>query len=253
MQILREGQLRDSMARRADFRNAIVVLTAPAPPPAPAPGTSASGGASGGAEVGPPGGPHGSASKPRRGGQGGEAKEGKAWGGARQPKGAHGMAAAAAVEEGEGRSDAAGSTRPVPAITLPPDILGLMDSVVHFRPLGKPEMLQIVQRGVAACGEALGEHGVVLQVGSGAEAWLAERARWGSGARRVEGLLRSEVLAPIAELLLERAALPEAAGGGEEGGVEAWGGASSGKALIVVEVGKDGSGLSISCWGEEGR
>ncbi|EFN53395.1 hypothetical protein CHLNCDRAFT_6558, partial [Chlorella variabilis] len=86
---------------------------------------------------------------------------------------------------------------------LPSELLSRLDCQVSMAPLSPADMLRVVELQLAECQAALGQQGIGLRVEPDARRWLAARGLSpASGARRLQSLLREQLLLPVAEALL---------------------------------------------------
>ena len=238
-QVLESGQLQDGMGKRCDFRNALLVLaTSPTAAPlpegwadapqaaAPAPAESGPGSVAAGPAAGPG----------ERGGGAGEASgtigvsvpeahvhpEAYASGDSSSSGGgsvhsAHSAAAqclqpdaggsrlGAAPQQQQQQQQQQAAVHPLRH--LPSELLSRLDCQVSMAPLSPADMLRVVELQLAECQAALGQQGIGLRVEPDARRWLAARGLSpASGARRLQSLLREQLLLPVAEALLGESA-----------------------------------------------
>lgn len=147
--------------------------------------------------------------------------------------GAHGAAAQCLSPEAANRPNASGTSAAVhPLRYLPSELLSRLDAVVSMQPLSAADALRVVQLQLAECHEALQQQSVSLVVSPDAQRWLAERdLSSASGARRLQPLLREQLLLPIASALLRHRL---------EGGL-----ATGMPAVATASVASDGSRLHV--------
>lgn len=209
------------MGRRCDFRNALLVLcTIPTAAPMPA----GWGAASAAAEP-----PQGMAPALEGGHRDGSTvvaasehihpeafASGEAGGGST----AHAAAAQCLQHDGGAARDHAGAPAHHPLLLLPSELLARLDSVVSMARLSPADALRVVELQLEECGRALEQQGVRLQVEPAAQRWLAERSvSPAAGARRLQPLLRQQLLLPVAEALLRQRLAGAVAGEQQPGSV----------------------------------
>ncbi|KAL4435856.1 hypothetical protein ABPG77_000618 [Micractinium sp. CCAP 211/92] len=251
IQVLESGQLQDSMGKRCDFKNAIIVLTT-SPTAAPLPG-------------GPPGVPPGGEHQPQQAQQplgGGSAGQQEATTVLRPEAHVHPEAYASDSNStaGSGTHSAHGAAaqclqveerppaarRPAhPLRHLPAELLSRLDAVVGMQQLSGADMERVVDLQLAEMQGMLQQQGIVLQVDAAARAWLAERGRSPvSGARRLQALLREQLLLPIADAVLQRRLEEQQARGAVPGaGPDA--ASEGGLAVAAVRLAPEGTRLEI--------
>lgn len=218
--MLESGQLQDSMGKRCDFRNAVLVLTT-SPTAAPLPAGLAGSVLAGGRpqqqsplqHAGEQ--PDATLSASDAWQQGPtsvvlpeahvhpEAYAGDAIGAAGgSTHSAHSAAAQCLQPEEAPRT----ARQPVhPLQHLPAELLSRLDAVVSMQPLGRADMERVLGLQLDEAQVALRRQGVELQVDAAARAWLAQRGHSPlSGAQRLQALLREHLLLPIAEAVLQR-------------------------------------------------
>lgn len=90
-----------------------------------------------------------------------------------------------------------------------PELVDRLDEVVVFRPLGRPELLAVVDLLLEDLGVLLAGHGVRLSVTAGAREWLLDFASTdgSKGARSLRRTIQRQVHDRVSELLIRR--LPE--------------------------------------------
>ena len=195
-QVLESGQLTDSMGKRCDFRNAVVVLTtSPASGPLPShPGGASSGGSSSATEVVSGPGGHGH-------------PEAHAGASGRHASG-HSAAAMCLSQPGEGGGGGGASqaqaAAPHPLRYVASELLARLDAAVDMQPLSEADMQRILQLQLGDLQGVLAPQGVRLRVDDAAQRWLAARGLSPvSGAQRLQPLLREQLLLPLADALLD--------------------------------------------------
>lgn len=264
--MLEAGQLTDSMGKRCDLRNALIVLTtSPTNVPLPsgwgaAPAAATGGGGGGSRAAGsegtvrtvevPEGHVHPEACA-------GDAGGGRAVGGGHS---AHSAAAQCLQPEetsvgpsgssrsGGGGGEAVPQQRRQEAVhplrLLPSELLSRLDAAVSMQPLGQADMKQVVDLQLEDMRAALHQQGIELHVEPAAVRWLAKRgATPASGARRLATLLREQLLQPVADALLARHAVAQQGEQQQQHGLVASGGAA---AVATVRVGERSECLEVS-------
>lgn len=84
-----------------------------------------------------------------------------------------------------------------------PEFLGRIDCIARFEQLGEAELAQIAEHQLAALEERAQRQHLLLELAPEMAEWIARRAaRQSSGAREVRHLIRAELEAPLARLLL---------------------------------------------------
>lgn len=253
-QVLESGQLHDSMGKRCDFRNAILVLTtspttAPLPGSEPQPQQQAGGGSDAAARSGSAGQPGATTVVLPEAHVHPEAYAGDSSGVA--GGGTHSAHSAAAQCLQADEAPPAGRQAAHPLRHLPAELLSRLDAVVGMQQLSGTDMLRVVDLQLGEVQATLPQQGVRLQVDAAARAWLAQRGCSPlSGARRLQALLREQLLLPIAGAVLqrrleeqqrhqqERAAAPGDAAAAAGGGTPA--------VLAAVRLASDGTRLEIA-------
>ncbi len=106
-------------------------------------------------------------------------------------------------------------------------------------------MERVVDLQLAEMQGMLQQQGIVLQVNAAARAWLAERGRSPvSGARRLQALLREQLLLAIADAVLQRRLEEQQARGAVPGaGPDA--ASEGGLAVAAVRLAPEGTRLEI--------
>ena len=251
-QVLETGQLVDSMGKRCNFRNTILVLTT-SPTTAPLPSLA-------------DGGPHGSSSS-SIGGGGGSSSAGSSdpdvvsvleghvhpevYAGDASRGSTHGGHSAAALclqpEEGSGRGQQAVPTQQAvpaqqaqqaahPLRYVPAELLARLDAALSMQPLSLAEMQQVLELQLAGIQADLSQEGLQVQVTAAAQQWLAARGLSpASGAQRLRPLLREQLLLPVADVLLQQRLAQRQAEGG-----------NAAPLVVSVAVADDGSRLEVS-------
>ena len=227
MQVLETGQLVDSMGKRCDFRNAILVLTtSPTNAPLPTlagPGSSSGGGGSSGGDGDP------TVVSVLEGHVHPEAYAADA----SRPSTHTGHSAAALClqpEEGSGGSSGAGGAGGQqahrqarqaqqqavhPLRYVPAELLARLDAALSMQPLSAADARRVVELQLADIQAALVQQGVQLRVDAAAQEWLAAQGLSPvSGAQRLRPLLREHLLLPVADTLLQRRLERQAGAGG---------------------------------------
>jgi hypothetical protein len=253
LQALDSGHLQDSMGKRCDFRNAVLVLTT-SPTNAPLPPSWAATQAAA-AAVGPAPAADGSiGSISGSGSNGGDtvlAPEGhihpEAFAGGDSSKSGSGShnahsAAAQSLEPDAVAGPSAGQQQQRqqqavhPLRQLPAELLSRLDVALSMQPLGPADMVRVVEMQLAEFGAALAAQGIQLQVDPAAQHWLAAHGMSPvSGAQRLQSLLREQLLLPVADALL-RARVGEAEGAAGAGALLA----------VTARLAADGVGLTVS-------
>ena len=252
LQALDSGHLQDSMGKRCDFRNAVLVLTtSPTNAPLP-PSWAATQAAAAAAEAtGPVPGAGGSSGSGTNGGDTVLAPEGhiqpEAFAGGDSSKSGSGShnahsAAAQSLEPDASAGPSAGQQQQRhqqgahPLRQLPAELLSRLDVVLSMQSLGPTDMRRVAEMQLAEFGAALAAQGIQLQVDPAAQHWLAAHGLSPvSGAQWLQSLLREQLLLPVADaLLLARVG-------------EAEGEAGAGALLAVTaHLAADGVGLTVS-------
>ena len=249
--MLETGQLVDSMGKRCDFRNAILVLTT-SPTTAPLPSLA-------------DGGPHGSSSS--SGGGGGSSSAGNSdpdvvsvleghvhpevYAGDTSRGSAHSGHSAAALclqpEEGSSGGQQAAPTQQAspaqqaqqaahPLRYVPAELLARLDAALSMQPLSPADMQKVLELQLAGIRADLQQQGVQVQVTAAAQQWLAARGLSpASGAQRLRPLLREQLLLPVADVLLQQRLAQRQAEGG-----------NAVPLVVSVAVADDGSRLDVS-------
>ncbi len=257
--MLETGQLVDSMGKRCDFRNAILVLTT-SPTSAPLPslaedGTSGSASSGGASSLGGGGINRGSREGSDSSGDpsvvsileghvhpevyAGDASRGSAHSG-------HSAAALCLQPEEEGSGAGGGSAQQAapaqqahqaahPLRYVPAELLARLDAALSMQPLSANDMQRVLQLQLAGIQADLEQQGVQLQVAPPAQQWLAARGLSpASGAQRLRPLLREQLLLPVADVLLQRRLAQRQQGGGDAAPL-----------VVQAAVAPDSSGLEV--------
>jgi hypothetical protein len=232
-QVLESGELRDAMGRRCDFRNALLLLTT-SPTGQPLPGSLAGGGpclAAAAASPGHSSGEHVHAEASATSGSSSASSHHSAAAQGLQQEAEHGRVGGSGSSS-RGSAGGAGVNPAVhPARLLPGELLSRLDSVVSMQPLSQADMRQIVELQLADVQAALQQQGITLSMHSAACDWLAKHgASVEAGARRLQPVLREQLLLPAAECLLANQAGGTAAGAETQLGVHV---AADGSKLVV--------------------
>lgn len=86
---------------------------------------------------------------------------------------------------------------------LPPELRGRLDEAIAFQPLGRDELLSVVDRHLADLSDRMAGEGATLAVTDDARSWLADRCqRRDQGARAVRSVVRDEVENRASEALI---------------------------------------------------
>jgi ATP-dependent Clp protease ATP-binding subunit ClpA len=84
-----------------------------------------------------------------------------------------------------------------------PEFRNRLDAIVQFAPLGKPQILRVVDKFLMQLEEQLASKGVHLDVDEDAKAWIAERGYdVKMGARPMARVIQESLKRPLAEELL---------------------------------------------------
>ena len=84
-----------------------------------------------------------------------------------------------------------------------PEFRNRLDAIVHFAPLGRAEILQVVDKNLKALQTLLDEKGVVLDVAPEAREWLADKGYDPAfGARPMARLIEDRLKKPLADAIL---------------------------------------------------
>ena len=86
--------------------------------------------------------------------------------------------------------------------SLRPELLGRIDDVVLFRPLGPAHLQQVVALALAASSDRLAAKGITLTTGDGVLAALASRADPQAGARGLRQIVTREVDRPLSRRIV---------------------------------------------------
>jgi ATP-dependent Clp protease ATP-binding subunit ClpA len=84
-----------------------------------------------------------------------------------------------------------------------PEFRNRLDAIVHFLPLGRPEILKVVDKNLKELQALLDEKGVTLQVSQPAREWLADKGYEPAfGARPMARLVEQQLKKPLADAIL---------------------------------------------------
>ncbi|HWQ08332.1 MAG TPA: AAA family ATPase, partial [Holophaga sp.] len=84
-----------------------------------------------------------------------------------------------------------------------PEFRNRLDAIVHFAPLGRPEILRVVDKNLKELQALLDEKGVVLDVSGEAREWLADKGYDPAfGARPMARLIEDRLKRPLADAIL---------------------------------------------------
>ncbi|KAL4535195.1 hypothetical protein Ndes2526B_g06099 [Nannochloris sp. 'desiccata'] len=235
-QILHEGELNDSMGKRANFRNSVVILTT----------TALSEGGSGGGGGGGGGGGAGQQSpSPSAGMQQADR---------RNPPSSQHNASSLSLDENAPhhyQQQQRRSRNPIDSAIFNHEILAAVDAVVQFKPL-QPHNLEIIARKIVEeASLTLLEQGVKLKVSDKALAVTAAQALSGSSAAGAISLgpaVRSLILAPAVDAALTHLVNAHAGGGNsaEHHRIE-----KSEKRVVVAVIDADENGSIVLTLGDD--
>ncbi len=98
---------------------------------------------------------------------------------------------------------AGGSARGAIEKAFSPEFRNRLDAIVPFAPLGKPEILKVVDKNLAELQVLLNEKNVKLKVNAEAKQWLADKGYEPAfGARPMARLIEDKLKKPLAEAIL---------------------------------------------------
>ena len=84
-----------------------------------------------------------------------------------------------------------------------PEFRNRLDAIVNFKPLGRPEILKVVDKNLRELQTLLDEKKVVLEVSEEAKEWLAEKGYQPAfGARHMARVIEEQLKKPLANLIL---------------------------------------------------
>ena len=84
-----------------------------------------------------------------------------------------------------------------------PEFRNRLDAIIQFAPLGRPEILRVVDKNLKELQVLLDEKGVTLQVSQPAKEWLAEKGYEPAfGARPMARLVEIQLKKPLADTML---------------------------------------------------
>jgi ATP-dependent Clp protease ATP-binding subunit ClpA len=84
-----------------------------------------------------------------------------------------------------------------------PEFRNRLDAIIQFQPLGRPEVLKVVDKNLAELQALLGEKQVTLEVSRPAREWLAEKGYEPAfGARPMARLVENQLKKPLADAIL---------------------------------------------------
>jgi ATP-dependent Clp protease ATP-binding subunit ClpA len=84
-----------------------------------------------------------------------------------------------------------------------PEFRNRLDAIVTFAPLGRPEILKVVDKNLKELQGLLAEKGVTLQVSQPAREWLAEKGYEPAfGARPMARVVEQQLKKPLADAIL---------------------------------------------------
>ena len=84
-----------------------------------------------------------------------------------------------------------------------PEFRNRLDAIIHFAPLGRPEILKVVDKNLRELQALLDEKGVTLTVSQPAREWLAEKGYEPAfGARPMARLVETQLKKPLADAIL---------------------------------------------------
>ena len=84
-----------------------------------------------------------------------------------------------------------------------PEFRNRLDAIIQFAPLGRPEILRVVDKNLKELQVLLDEKGVTLQVSQPAKEWLAEKGYEPAfGARPMARLVETQLKKPLADAIL---------------------------------------------------
>ena len=87
--------------------------------------------------------------------------------------------------------------------TFTPEFRNRLDAIVPFAPLGRPEILKVVDKNLQELQALLADKGVVLDVAKDARLWLANKGYDPAfGARPMARLVEQQIKKPLADLML---------------------------------------------------
>ena len=241
-QILTEGELHDSMGKRADFKNCIVVLTVP---PSALTGPNKEQGNNQDHHHHHHHQEDGISHMPRDGvgnycgGGGGGGVGGGGGGGEATQHSADALPLPTpepspnAVDNNNNNTTTRRRSSSSASLSLPPDILASLDAVVHFNPLTIEDLKSIAHKIIIEkAAPALAAQGVLLHVTDAALEAAAKAAMGSStGAAGLGATVRSMLLAPAVDAMLQDMASQQSTGQKREYLVRA-----------VVDVAADGGG-----------